>query len=264
MSPTMNTPHPIPRLVDYPNPATCTSSLVTCTSSLANFTPNLAMCTPSLATSPVGLATNPSLATVTPTLATCDPATGTNSPAIRTPSLATCIPSLAACIPSLATSSPSLANGSPSPATCTLSLAAYNPSLAHMATRNHSLVTCEQHVTSNPSTVFPQPDHRNLPEAPNLLFANPETAPDAQVPWSPDHSPLTLSVQEILRARASLPIPRRKLTPRRPLPDPEPTGPQAARLRNWLISPPPAPVPPPSDHVPPRHRGLAPDLSDND
>ena len=83
-----------------------------------------------------------------------------------------------------------------------------------------------------------------------LAPANPETAPDAQVPWSPDYSPWTLSVQKILRARASLAIPRRKLTPRRPLPDPEPTGPQAARLRNWLISPPPAPVPSPSDHVP--------------
>jgi hypothetical protein len=55
---------------------------------------------------------------------------------------------------------------------------------------------------------------------------------------------MTLSVQEILRARALLPIPRRKPKPRRLTPVPESTGPQAERLRNWLISPPPAPAPP--------------------
>ena len=118
-------------------------------------------------------------------------------------------------------------------------------------------------ITTSPNSVvgLPSPSTRSLRDHRRSWTTLPtifeEDLAQGEVP--------SLFTPEVLRqARASLQTRRRrpppKSIPAAPAAEPDPL---AVRLRHWLV-PPRTPASPPSDHPSTRHRGLAPDLCDND
>ena len=140
-------------------------------------------------------------------------------------------------------------------------IALRNPEYASSLIRQDSEAVIKISTTASPAVDQSAP--ATLPPSSSPLVAKPDANPLTRS-WTLPASkaePAT-TPEELQRARAALHSSRRpaqKPIVRTPLPAPSPA---AARLQRWL-----SPTPPEAtseDHATTHHRGLAPDLSDND